>query len=143
MERIRGEGATTKLLMPMMMMLMIVMASQKIYAAKGRPSDNPLIVHIYRFEDIYKITKEVPEGVVGRSALCRIYFLGGRRIQCISPQPVHGLGRKSHQSSLLQDCSRRPEFLLIFFADGALSGTNLYDLSLHVFTFCVLNCIWI
>ena len=39
--------------------------------------------------------------------------------------------------------SRRPEFLLIFFADGALSGTNLYDLSLHVFTFCVLNCIWI
>ena len=81
--------------------------------------------------------------VVGRSALCRIYFLGRRRIQCISPQPVHGLGRESHQSSLLQDCSRRPEFLLIFFADGALSGTNLYDLSLHVFTFCVLNCIWI
>ena len=36
-------------------------SSQKIYAAKGRPSDNPLIVHIYRFEDIYKITKEVPE----------------------------------------------------------------------------------
>ncbi len=28
---------------------------------KGRPSDNPLIVHIYRFEDIYKITREVPE----------------------------------------------------------------------------------
>ena len=36
-------------------------SSQKIYAAKGRPSDNPLIVHIYRFEDIHKITKEVPE----------------------------------------------------------------------------------
>ena len=36
-------------------------SSRKIYAAKGRPSDNPLIVHIYRFEDIYKITKEVPE----------------------------------------------------------------------------------
>lgn len=36
-------------------------SSRKIYAAKGRPSDNPLIVHIYRLEDLYKITKEVPE----------------------------------------------------------------------------------
>ncbi len=27
-------------------------ASKKIYAAKGRPSDNPLIVHIYRMEDL-------------------------------------------------------------------------------------------
>lgn len=36
-------------------------SSQKIYAAKGRPSDNPLIVHIYRFEDIEKITSKVPE----------------------------------------------------------------------------------
>ena len=36
-------------------------ASKKIYEAKGRPSDNPLIVHIADFEDIYKITEEVPE----------------------------------------------------------------------------------
>ena len=36
-------------------------SSKRIYAAKGRPSDNPLIVHIYRFEDIYKITGDVPE----------------------------------------------------------------------------------
>lgn len=34
-------------------------SSRKIYAAKGRPSDNPLIVHICRFEDIYAIVKEV------------------------------------------------------------------------------------
>lgn len=34
-------------------------SSRKIYAAKGRPSDNPLIVHICRFEDIYSIVKEV------------------------------------------------------------------------------------
>ena len=27
-------------------------SSKKIYAAKGRPSDNPLIVHVCRFEDI-------------------------------------------------------------------------------------------
>lgn len=36
-------------------------SSRKIYAAKGRPSDNPLIVHIYRFEDIYPIASEVTE----------------------------------------------------------------------------------
>ena len=36
-------------------------SSRKIYAAKGRPSDNPLIVHIYRFEDIYEIAGQVPE----------------------------------------------------------------------------------
>lgn len=34
-------------------------SSRKIYAAKGRPSDNPLIVHICRFEDIYPIVAEV------------------------------------------------------------------------------------
>lgn len=36
-------------------------SSRKIYAAKGRPSDNPLIIHIYRIEDLEKIVKNVPE----------------------------------------------------------------------------------
>lgn len=36
-------------------------AAQKIYAAKGRPSDNPLIVHIAEFSDLERIAKEVPE----------------------------------------------------------------------------------
>lgn len=36
-------------------------SSRKIYAAKGRPSDNPLIVHVYRFEDVEEIVSEVPE----------------------------------------------------------------------------------
>lgn len=36
-------------------------SSRKIYAAKGRPSDNPLIVHICRWEDLAKIVKEIPE----------------------------------------------------------------------------------
>lgn len=35
-------------------------SSRKIYAAKGRPSDNPLIVHICRMEDLYPIVTEVP-----------------------------------------------------------------------------------
>ena len=35
-------------------------ASAKIYGAKGRPSDNPLIVHIADWEAIYKIAVDVP-----------------------------------------------------------------------------------
>lgn len=36
-------------------------ASGKIYAAKGRPSDNPLIIHIADMEHLGKIVKKVPE----------------------------------------------------------------------------------
>ncbi len=36
-------------------------SSGRIYQAKGRPSDNPLIVHIYRMEDLYPIVEQVPE----------------------------------------------------------------------------------
>lgn len=36
-------------------------AAQKIYAAKGRPSDNPLIVHIADSRDLSVIAKTVPE----------------------------------------------------------------------------------
>lgn len=36
-------------------------SSKKIYAAKGRPSDNPLIVHICCMEDLKAIVKDVPE----------------------------------------------------------------------------------
>lgn len=35
-------------------------ASGKIYAAKGRPSDNPLIVHIADFSDMERVAKEIP-----------------------------------------------------------------------------------
>ena len=36
-------------------------SSRRIYAAKGRPSDNPLIVHICRWEDLAPLVKEIPE----------------------------------------------------------------------------------
>ena len=36
-------------------------SSRKIYAAKGRPSDNPLIIHICRLEDIHGIVSELTE----------------------------------------------------------------------------------
>lgn len=35
--------------------------AKRIYAAKGRPSDNPLIVHIADFEALDKIAAEIPE----------------------------------------------------------------------------------
>lgn len=38
-------------------------SSRKIYEAKGRPSDNPLIVHIYRLEDLDYIAED-PTGKV-------------------------------------------------------------------------------
>ncbi len=36
-------------------------SAKKIYAAKGRPSDNPLIIHIADMEHLGKITKEIPQ----------------------------------------------------------------------------------
>ena len=36
-------------------------AAAKIYAAKGRPSDNPLIIHIADMDSLPRITKEIPD----------------------------------------------------------------------------------
>ena len=35
-------------------------AAMKTYAAKGRPSDNPLIIHIAHMDDLPRITKSIP-----------------------------------------------------------------------------------
>ena len=39
-------------------------SSRKIYEAKGRPSDNPLIVHIADLEHLAPIVKEIPENAL-------------------------------------------------------------------------------
>lgn len=49
-------------------------SSRKIYAAKGRPSDNPLIVHICRWEDLSHIVKGMPDD---KTALALIRAAGG------------------------------------------------------------------
>ena len=36
-------------------------AAKKIYKAKGRPSDNPLIVHIADFDDLSPLVREIPD----------------------------------------------------------------------------------
>ena len=38
-------------------------AVKKIFIAKGRPSDNPLIVHIAKFEDLEPLVDEIPQKV--------------------------------------------------------------------------------
>ena len=48
-------------------------AAKKIYAAKGRPSDNPLIAHIASMEDLAKLVEEIPEA--GRK-LAEVYWPG-------------------------------------------------------------------
>ena len=58
-------------------------ASMKIYAAKGRPSDNPLIVHIAELEQLEKITTEIPEGA---KILAEKY--SRKRISCRERLPV-------------------------------------------------------
>ena len=39
-------------------------ASAKIYAAKGRPSDNPLIIHIADMDKLAYITAEIPQAAI-------------------------------------------------------------------------------
>ena len=48
-------------------------ASAKIYAAKGRPSDNPLIVHIADVKDLYILSDDVNENAL---KLCKAFWPG-------------------------------------------------------------------
>ena len=48
-------------------------ASRKIYAAKGRPSDNPLIVHVADMDSVSDIVKEIPEAA---RKLAKVYWPG-------------------------------------------------------------------
>ena len=57
-------------------------SSEKIYAAKGRPSDNPLIVHIAEKEDLYRIAAEVPAAA-------------GKLIEAFWPGPLTLIFRKT------------------------------------------------
>ena len=45
-------------------------ASRKIYAVKGRPSDNPLIVHLAKWEDVYSIAYPTEQAKALYDAFC-------------------------------------------------------------------------
>lgn len=49
------------------------LSSKKIYEAKGRPSDNPLIVHIADIDSLYEVAESVPESAI---ALAEKYWPG-------------------------------------------------------------------
>ena len=45
-------------------------ASKKIYAVKGRPSDNPLIVHLSEWEDVYAVARPTEQAKALYDAFC-------------------------------------------------------------------------
>lgn len=52
-------------------------ASKKIYEAKGRPSDNPLILHIAELKQLYSLIKTENETVLARAdALAKAFWPG-------------------------------------------------------------------
>lgn len=54
-------------------------AAKKIYAAKGRPSDNPLIIHIADLDGLYELTSNVPEAGL---ALAKKFWPGPLTLIC-------------------------------------------------------------
>ncbi|WP_393971137.1 L-threonylcarbamoyladenylate synthase [Oxyplasma meridianum] len=62
-------------------------ACGRIYQAKGRPSDNPLIVHISSMDMIWKVAENVPESII-------------EKINELWPGPLTLLLRKSSQIPL-------------------------------------------
>ncbi len=60
-------------------------AAKKIYAAKGRPSDNPLIIHIADLEGLYELTSYVPEAGV---KLAKHFWPGPLTLICNKSEKV-------------------------------------------------------
>lgn len=68
-------------------------SSGKIYKAKGRPSDNPLIVHIASMEMLQGIVKEIPKAAY---KLAQRYWPGPltmifNKAECVPPETTGGL----------------------------------------------------
>ena len=68
-------------------------AARKIYAAKGRPSDNPLIVHISAMDELAPLVEEIPEKA---KRLAEAYWPGPmtmifRKSALIPPETSGGL----------------------------------------------------
>ena len=68
-------------------------ASQKIYAAKGRPSDNPLILHIAKIEQLHEVVSEIPEAA---ATLAEAFWPGPltmifKKADCVPYETTGGL----------------------------------------------------
>lgn len=69
-------------------------AARRIYAAKGRPSDNPLILHISRFSQLQGITRWIPDTAV---RLAEAFWPGPltmifEKADCVPDEITGGLG---------------------------------------------------
>ncbi len=68
-------------------------ASRKIYAAKGRPSDNPLILHIAELAKLKKIAEHIPQEA---EKLASVFWPGPltmifHKAACVPPETTGGL----------------------------------------------------
>ncbi len=68
-------------------------AAEKIYAAKGRPSDNPLILHIGEMAQLTPIVKEIPEAA---KKLAEVFWPGPltmvfQKAECVPYETTGGL----------------------------------------------------
>lgn len=60
-------------------------AVEQIYAIKGRPSDNPLIVHITTFDQLHELTEQLPEYA---EYLFETFWPGPLTVVCKTKQSV-------------------------------------------------------
>lgn len=68
------------------------LAASKIYSAKGRPSDNPLIVHIACIESLYDIAEVTEAGLkLARTFWLRPLTLVFKKKEAVPPQTTGGL----------------------------------------------------
>ena len=75
-------------------------ASKKIYAAKGRPSDNPLILHIADMEQFYPLIKTDNAKIIARAeALADVFWPGPLTMILPKADNIHLVAR-----ALLQEC---------------------------------------
>lgn len=68
-------------------------ALENIFTAKGRPSDNPLIVHVHSFEQVKEVASEIPESA---GTFIRHFFPGPltlilKKNMAVSPLVTAGL----------------------------------------------------
>ena len=71
-------------------------ASMKIYAAKGRPSDNPLIVHIAEYRALEEIAVNIPD----KTALLANHFWPGPLTMIFEKSALVPYGTTGGQTSL-------------------------------------------
>ncbi len=122
-------------------------ASQKISAAKGRPSDNPLILHIATIDQLHEVVSEIPEAAAtlaeafGPGPLTMIF----KKTDCVPYETTGGLDTVAvrmpqHMGALqyLEDAgvpvaapsantSGRPSPTLAKHVKEDLDGENRYD----------------